>query len=89
MFNNVIFQSGSISDTTFTTELQNGQYFWKVKAFTSDSTFTFSNVLSFVVDIPTGINESKSQLYEFRLEQNYPNPLILLLKLDLKSVYSM
>ncbi|HSL88706.1 MAG TPA: T9SS type A sorting domain-containing protein [Ignavibacteriaceae bacterium] len=73
-FNNVIFQSGSISDTTFSTELQNGSYFWKVKAFTSDSTFTFSNTLNFIVDIPTGINESKSQFYEFRLEQNYPNP---------------
>ena len=74
LFNNVIFQSGSISDTTFSTELQNGSYFWKVKAFTSDSTFTFSSTLNFIVDIPTGIKDSKSQLYEFRLEQNYPNP---------------
>jgi len=74
MFNNIIFQSGSISDTTFSTELQDGNYFWKVKAFTSDSTFTYSNTLNFIVDIPTGIKDSKSQLYEFRLEQNYPNP---------------
>lgn len=74
MFNNIIFQSGSISDTTFTTELQNGRYFWKVKALTSDSTFTFSNILNFIVDIPTGIKNSESQLNEFRLEQNYPNP---------------
>lgn len=73
-FSNIILQSDSISDTTFSTELQNGSYYWKVRAFTSDSTFMYSNTLSFVVDIPTRINESSSQLYEFRLEQNYPNP---------------
>jgi len=82
MFNNVIFQSGSISDTTFSTELQNGSYFWKVKALTSDSTFTYSNTLNFVVDIPTGIKDSESQLYEFRLQQNYPNPFNPITKIN-------
>lgn len=74
LFGNIIFQSGSISDTTFITELQNGSYYWKVKAFTSDSTSVYSNALNITVDIPTGIYDSKSELYDFRLEQNYPNP---------------
>ncbi len=88
MFNNIIFQSGSVSDTTFLTELQNGSYYWKVKAFTSDSTFTFSNTLNFIVDIPTRIKDLKSQLYDFRLEQNYPNPFNPVTKIKY-TVYSI
>ena len=88
MFNNVIFQSGSVSNTTFISELENGNYFWKVKAFTSDSTFTFSNTLNFIVDIPTGIKDLKSQLYDFRLEQNYPNPFNPVTKISY-TVYSV
>jgi dienelactone hydrolase len=88
LYNNIIFQSGSVSDTTFITELQNGSYYWKVKAFTTDSTFTYSNTLNFVLAIPTGIKDSKSQLYEFRLEQNYPNPFNPVTKINY-TVYSV
>lgn len=74
MFNDIVFQSGSISDTSFATELSDGNYFWKVKAYTSDSTFVYSDALNFTINIPTGINESQFIPYEFKLEQNYPNP---------------
>lgn len=88
MFNDIIFQSANISDTSFTTELSNGNYFWKVKAFTSDSTFVYSNALNITVDIPTGIYDSKSELYDFRLEQNYPNPFNPVTKINY-TVYSV
>ena len=73
-FNNVVFQIGQLTDTTYSTQLQNGQYYWKVKAYTSQSTFTFSNVLSFIIDTPTVIKSESDPPTEFYLGQNYPNP---------------
>jgi dienelactone hydrolase len=73
-FNNVVFQMGQLIDTTYSTQLQNGQYYWKVKAYTSQSTFTFSNVLSFFIDTPTDIKSETDSPSEIYLEQNYPNP---------------
>lgn len=73
-FNNVVFQIGQLTDTTYSTQLQNGEYFWKVKAYTSQSTFTFSNVLSFFIDTPTNIESEENLPFEFSLSQNYPNP---------------
>jgi hypothetical protein len=73
-FNNVVLQVNQITDTTYSEQLQNGEYFWKVKAYTSSSTYTFSNVLSFVVDFPTDVNSENDTPSEFYLGQNYPNP---------------
>ena len=73
-FANIVLQVGQLSDTTFTAELQTGTYFWKVKASTSDSTFTFSNELSFTVDFPSATKEGIIYPAQFSLGQNYPNP---------------
>jgi dienelactone hydrolase len=73
-FNNVVFQVNQLTDTTYSAQLQNGEYFWKVKAYTSASTNTFSDVLIFVIDFPTEMNENNKFPNEFYLLQNYPNP---------------
>ena len=73
-FNNIVLLADQLTDTTYLTQLQNGLYFWRVKAYTSDSTFTYSNILSFVVDKPTEVNENESLPKEFYLSPNYPNP---------------
>jgi len=73
-FNNVVLQVSQITDTSYSAQLQNGEYFWKVKAYTSSSTYTFSNVLSFVVDFPTEGKSENDTPSEFYLGQNYPNP---------------
>jgi dienelactone hydrolase len=73
-FNNVVLQVGQINDTTYTAQLQNGQYYWKVKAYTSQLSFTFSNILSFVIDTPTEMYDEDNLPTEFCLLQNYPNP---------------
>jgi len=73
-FNNLVLGVSEITDTTYSIQLQNGKYFWKVKAYTSSSTYTFSNVMSFVVNIPTDVNSEKDTPLEFYLEQNFPNP---------------
>ena len=73
-FNNLVLRVSEITDTTYSIQLQNGKYFWKVKAYTSSSTYTFSNVMSFVVNIPTDVNSEKDTPLEFYLEQNFPNP---------------
>jgi dienelactone hydrolase len=73
-FNNLVLRVSEITDTTYSIQLQNGKYFWKVKAYTSSSTYTFSNVMSFVVNIPTDVNSEKDTPFEFYLEQNFPNP---------------
>jgi len=74
-FNNLVLRASEIIDTTYSIQLQNGKYFWKVKSYTSSSTYTFSNVMSFVVNIPTDVNSEKDTPFEFYLEQNFPNPL--------------
>jgi len=73
-FNNVVLQVNQITDTTYSEQLQNGEYFWKVKAYTSSSTYTFSNVFSFVVDFLTDVKSENDRPSEFYLGQNYPNP---------------
>jgi len=73
-FNNVVLQVSQITDTTYSAQLQNGEYFWIVKAYTSALTYTLSNVLSFVVDFPTNVKSENDMPSEFYLEQNYPNP---------------
>jgi len=74
-FNNLVLRASEIIDTTYSIQLQNGKYFWKVKSYTSSSTYTFSNVMSFVVNIPTDVNSEKDTPFEFYLDQNFPNPL--------------
>ncbi|MDZ7622927.1 MAG: T9SS type A sorting domain-containing protein [Ignavibacteriaceae bacterium] len=73
-FNNVVLQVSQITDTTYLSQLQSGEYFWKVKAYTSEATFTFSDVLNFNIDTPTDIELENSNPVEFYLGQNYPNP---------------
>ena len=67
-------QISQLNDTIYTAQLTNGQYYWKVKAYTSQSSFTFSNVLSFVIDTPTEMYDKENLPTEFYLSQNYPNP---------------
>ena len=74
LFNNVVLQISQLNDTIYTAQLTNGQYYWKVKAYTSQSSFTFSNVLSFVIDTPTEMYDKENLPTEFYLSQNYPNP---------------
>mgnify|MGYP000330218570 CR=1 FL=1 len=73
-FSNILFDINSIQDSFYTLQMQSGEYFWKVKAYTSDSTFTYSNVLNFIVDLATDIETKISLPEEFKLEQNFPNP---------------
>lgn len=73
-FNNIVIQIIQLTDTSYSTTLQGGEYFWKVKASTSDSTFTFSDVLNFFIDVPTNLNEITNKKSTFYLGQNYPNP---------------
>lgn len=73
-FSNILFDINSIEDSFYTLQMQSGEYFWKIKAYTSDSTFTFSNVLNFIVDVATNIGMKINLPEEFKLEQNYPNP---------------
>lgn len=50
-----------------------GEFYWKVIAYTSDSTYTESNVLFFTILFAD--NDDKSPIpLDFKLEQNYPNP---------------
>jgi dienelactone hydrolase len=76
-FNNVVLQIDQLIDTTYSTQLQNGEYFWKVKAYTSEATFTFSDVLNFNIDTPTDIELENNKPVDFYLGQNYPNPFNL------------
>ncbi len=73
-FNNVVLQASQIADTTYLYQLQSGKYYWKVKAYTSEATYTFSDVLNFNIDTPTDIKLENSKQVEFYLGQNYPNP---------------
>lgn len=63
-----------ITDTTYSQILENGSYFWRVKAFTSDSTWTLSDTKVFNVDMTTGLNSTGFIYDQLKLEQNYPNP---------------
>jgi dienelactone hydrolase len=73
-FSNIVLQMSGLTDTSFSTILPNGEYFWKVKASTSDSTFIFSDELNFFIDLPTDLNEATHKENTFYLGQNYPNP---------------
>lgn len=50
-----------------------GKFYWKVVAYTSDTTFVESNLGSFNLIVTKEENESKL-LPDFELKQNYPNP---------------
>lgn len=73
-FNNIVLQVEQLSDTTYTTQFQNGMYYWKVKAYSSDSTSVFSDELNFFIDSPINVQLKENQPTEFSLNQNYPNP---------------
>lgn len=50
-----------------------GRYFWKVRAYTSDTTFTESETSSFTLII-SDIKDEGLRIPNFELKQNYPNP---------------
>lgn len=65
----------ALLDTSVSFSLGYGKFFWRVKAHTSDSTYTFSNqIFSFDASEPLHISENKEDKFNFVLFQNYPNP---------------
>lgn len=73
-FNNLFYVKDNLPSSSFDYNFNGtGQFFWKVIAYTSDSTLTESN--SFLLTILITNNEDKTQFpFEYKLEQNYPNP---------------
>ena len=62
-------------DTTALFSLGYGKFYWKVKAYTSDSNYTFSNQMyCFNASEPLVINDGDKIKLNFELYQNYPNP---------------
>ncbi len=61
-------------DTSAVFSLGYGKFYWKVKAYTSDSTYKFSKqIFNFNSSEPLNVIEDKLKL-NFELYQNYPNP---------------
>lgn len=73
-FTDIYHTETNISDTIISVQLQLGQYFWKVKAYSSDSTFIFSDTKKIIGIIPSKFNEEKNENLNNLLEQNFPNP---------------
>jgi dienelactone hydrolase len=73
-FNYVLINQGGLLSTNYQHQfISDGQFYWKIIAYTSDSTFTESNVFTFTILLAD--NEDQGfKLKEFTLEQNYPNP---------------
>ena len=78
-FQHVFDSFTKILDTIFvyqpTTSLQDGIYFWRVKATNSGGLFTFSDIGSFSIN-RTGIDEAhdSERPEDFGIAGNYPNP---------------
>jgi hypothetical protein len=73
-FSSISLSVDNLMDTSYLHQLvEVGIYFWKVIAYTSDSTYTESNVNKFKL-ILTNYKDESYQPLEFRLEQNFPNP---------------
>lgn len=61
-------------DTTAVLSLGYGKFYWKVKAYSSDSTYRFSNqIFKFDSSDPLGVINDEVE-FNFELLQNYPNP---------------
>ncbi|MCS7053034.1 MAG: hypothetical protein NZM09_04800 [Ignavibacterium sp.] len=74
LFNNIYFVKDSIINPTYQHNFnEDGKYYWKVIAYSSDLTFTESNIFSFTILIAKN-NDENSFPTNFRLHQNYPNP---------------
>lgn len=75
LFSSISFNSGELNDTLFSlNELSSGDYFWRVKSKTSDSTFRYSEqVFSFTIS-PSTFVENNYNPSDFILMNNYPNP---------------
>ncbi len=74
VFNYIFFSKDSITNTSYLHQFEDeGLFYWKVSAYTSDSTHTESNVYKFTLILGNNDDESY-QPFDFELEQNYPNP---------------
>ena len=75
-FSAPIFTHSTITDTTYLySNLQDDkQYWWRVKANNSLGWGEFSEVRTFVAEIPSSVEEDNQLPTMFSLEQNYPNP---------------
>jgi hypothetical protein len=68
------FIKDSLTTTSYIHHFENsGHFYWKVIAYSSDSTYTESNIFNFVL-ILTDNNDGFLSPLEFKLNQNYPNP---------------
>lgn len=74
LFSNHFFVSIDLIDTVFSLiDIPEGNYFWRVKSRTSDSTVTYSSgYFTFTVSGLASTDEEND--YSFVLFQNYPNP---------------
>lgn len=76
-FNIIHFSKDSLRDTSFIHQFnEEGSFYWKVLAYTSDTTFIESNVKRFFLILSKN-DEEKNRRLNFKLEQNYPNPFNL------------
>lgn len=74
-FDPVLISQEGLTDTSYYAELNPGIYFWRVLAYTSDSTAVYSPTVSFVIESVTGVEDVSSRLpRHFQLNQNFPNP---------------
>lgn len=73
-FVNSIISIKNLKDTTYLISLSPGRYFWKVRAYTSDSTYYETEYLSFFVFTQTDIEDLSEMVSEIKLYQNFPNP---------------
>ena len=74
VFNYIFFSKDSLTSTSYLHQFEDeGLFYWKVSAYTSDSTHTESNFLHFTLILGNN-NDESYQPFEFKLEQNYPNP---------------
>lgn len=75
LFSIVHLKTENITDTFYVVDsLSAGVYFWRVKSYTSDSTYRYSiETNKFIVQPAVSVSEINS-INEFILYDNYPNP---------------
>jgi hypothetical protein len=72
-FNGLLHGSAALTDTLYSYNLPDGEYYWKVRASSSLTDYSYSNTKHFVVSTLTAI-ETTDNAAGFALSQNYPNP---------------
>ncbi|MFC1651105.1 T9SS type A sorting domain-containing protein [Candidatus Latescibacterota bacterium] len=72
----VVDESGITSNSFQVSEMENStQYFWRINATNEGGTSEWSNVWSFITELPISVEQISNKFpNKFRLGQNFPNP---------------